>query len=209
LQREHLGPAIGDELAKEYGEARAAYLALKQNFESLGDYEAASWSYIKERKMEKACSAPWRVRRGSRGGKSDDTAETRRPGERWRMWRSLAKHTLKWLSDWVVEVVCNYGEGPWRTVATMLLVFGFFTGIYWITGAAGTVEQTPDGPQFSAARNLGDLAVFSLGAFAAIDPGQLEPRAAWVHILMGVEALLGIGLTGLLGFVLGNRIRRG
>jgi hypothetical protein len=36
----------------------------------------------------------------------------------------------------------------------------------------------------------------------------LQPRNEEVHFLTGAQALLGIGLTGLLGFVFGNRIRR-
>ena len=36
----------------------------------------------------------------------------------------------------------------------------------------------------------------------------LEPRNEAVYVLTGLEAVLCIALTGLLGFVLGNRIRR-
>ena len=36
----------------------------------------------------------------------------------------------------------------------------------------------------------------------------LQPRDHFVHFLTGVQALFGISLTGLLGFVVGNRIRR-
>jgi hypothetical protein len=36
----------------------------------------------------------------------------------------------------------------------------------------------------------------------------VEPRSEAVHLLTGFQASLGIALTGLLGFVLGNRIRR-
>ena len=36
----------------------------------------------------------------------------------------------------------------------------------------------------------------------------LQPRDEYVYFLSGAQALLGISMTGLLGFVLGNRIRR-
>jgi hypothetical protein len=36
----------------------------------------------------------------------------------------------------------------------------------------------------------------------------LHPRNALVSLLAGLQSLLGIGLTGLLGFVVGNRLRR-
>jgi len=57
-------------------------------------------------------------------------------------------------------------------------------------------------------RNLKDLAIFGLGAFVTMDPKGLQAREDWVQLLAGLEGLLGISLTGLLGFVLGNRIRR-
>jgi hypothetical protein len=55
-----------------------------------------------------------------------------------------------------------------------------------------------------------DLATFSLLTMAQLDTGQagLEPGNQFVYLLSGVEALLTIFLTGLVGFVVGNRIRR-
>ncbi len=83
LRREHLGPAIGDELAAKgrarhsstFHSAREAYMTLKTNFDSIGRYDDASWAYVKEQQMEKAMHFPttpghrWirrRVRRGHR-----------------------------------------------------------------------------------------------------------------------------------------------
>jgi len=57
LSKRQLGRKIGDEQAGEYREARDAYLALKQNFEDLGDYDVSSWAYIKERR--RYCQMLW------------------------------------------------------------------------------------------------------------------------------------------------------
>ena len=38
--------------------------------------------------------------------------------------------------------------------------------------------------------------------------GMLGPRGQWVMILAGVQSMLALALTGLFGFVIGNRIRR-
>jgi pentapeptide repeat protein len=67
LWREQFGEdaLIGEELqAKEpsgdrayrYRRAKQGYLALKQNFDDLGDYDAVNWAYRKERRMRK-CEA--------------------------------------------------------------------------------------------------------------------------------------------------------
>ena len=54
------------------------------------------------------------------------------------------------------------------------------------------------------------MAAFSLSVMTTVGTldGELRPRSEWVSLLAGIQALLGIGLTGLLGFVIGNRIRR-
>ena len=211
LERKQLGPALGDELAGEYPEARYAYLALKQNFEGLGDYDAASWSYIKERQMEKACNAPRRARRiygpHELGDRPGFLGGSNLPGYHPKVWWFFVKHTWKWLTDWLVELICGYGERPWRTLVTMGVVFAVFLGVYWLSWAVVRVDPMPGGTPVPT-RKLQDLIVFGLGAFTTMDPKGLEPRALWVQIVVAIEALLGIGLTGLLGFVVGNRIRR-
>ena len=208
LNREQLGRAIEEELPGEYRKARETYLALKRNFESLGDYEAASWSYIRERQMERACSAPWRARRFYGKEQLGDTSVRKVPIYRPRVWWFFVRHTARWLSDWPVEWVCGYGERPWRTVATMLVVFAASVATYWATWGVMKVVRTPETTTLVPTRNLMDLVIFSLGALTTMAPKGLEPRADWVQFIAGFEALLGIGLTGLLGFVLGNRIRR-
>ena len=208
LRREQLGAQIGEEQAQEYHRARDTYGALRTNFESLGDYEAASWAYIQGRRMEKACSAPWRARRFCYQEEPGDIPEAQLPWHHPRLWRFFLRHTMKWLSDWLVELICKYGESPWRTLATMVVVFAVFVVIYWATGAVVRVDESTGSITHMPTRNLKDLAIFGLGAFVTMDPKGLQAREDWVQLLAGLEGLLGISLTGLLGFVLGNRIRR-
>jgi hypothetical protein len=42
-----------------------------------------------------------------------------------------------------------------------------------------------------------------------MSPIDLEPTSDLVGLIAGLEAFLGVALTGLLGFVVGYRIRRG
>lgn len=205
LRREQLGESIWEEEQRLFGAARVTYLALKQNFDDLGDYEASSWAYVKERQMEKACSSPCLARKCHGRRELGETSSSHiRPAHDPRVWWFYIRHTRKWLSDWLVELVCKYGEGPWRTLATMAVVFVLFGAVYWSTWAVLKVE----GAQRIPTRNLFDIVIFSLGAFTTMNANTLEPAAPWVELVVGFEALLGIGLTGLLGFVWGNRIRR-
>jgi hypothetical protein len=59
-------------------------------------------------------------------------------------------------------------------------------------------------------RDPRDLAIFSLATITTVETHTvgLVPRAEWVLLLKGAETFLGIFLTGLLGFVTGNKIRR-
>jgi len=83
----------------------------------------------------------------------------------------------------------------------MLAVFLLFTLVY---GVAGAVVRSG-----AVTRNPLHLAVFSLSAMTTSNLSfDLRPRGEWASLLAGLQAMLGIGLTGLLGFVIGNRIRR-
>jgi hypothetical protein len=56
-------------------------------------------------------------------------------------------------------------------------------------------------------RNLIDNLLFSLGAMTTADVGRVQPYLPNIGFLMTLETLIGIALTGLVGFVLGNKLR--
>jgi len=49
---------------------------------------------------------------------------------------------------------------------------------------------------------------YALATFTTMQFGELRPACDWVRWASVLQAMLGIALTGLLGFVLGNKIRR-
>jgi hypothetical protein len=191
--QEQLGGALGEELAGEYEEARRGYLALERNFAELGDPDAASWAYRKKRRMQKL--ATWQQARAARAR---------------RHWRLAARLYAQYGSDQFVEWLCDYGESIGRVLASLVVVYGLFTLLYGLTGSVVRLEETPAGVVRVPTRNLLDLAVFSLLAMSTSGSPAvgLLPHNELVHLLTASEALLGIALTGLLGFVIGNRIRR-
>jgi uncharacterized protein YjbI with pentapeptide repeats len=221
LKREQLGPKIGDERAREYREARDAYLALKRNFEDLGDYEAASWSYIKERQMEKATKAPWRCReyygqeepfpRPVRGlfGKLWPNIRQWRYGVLpcWSplVWWFWFKYTLKWGGDWFVEGLCKYGESISRVLFWMAAALLGFAAYYGRIGGVLLVE--PNG-EIKIATSFWHYLVYSAGAFTTTGFARFQAVDDWVRLVTAIQAIVGIFLAGLLGFVAGNRIRR-
>jgi len=186
LRRAQIGGAIGEELASRFEEAANGYLSLEQNFSALGDGDAASWAYRKRRRMQKLTALQMAKQRKDQG------------------------HTKAALPFYgkagrfqIVEWVCDYGESAPRVLLSILSLFLLFTILYGITGAVVRVGLGPTrNPLHLAAYSL--LVMTTSGTSAA----GLQPRNEWVLLLSGIQAFLGIALTGLLGFVVGNRLRR-
>ena len=185
LRRGQIGGAIGEELAGQFDDAANGYLVLERNFADLGDGDSASWAYRRRRRMQKLTALQMaRLRRGQ--------GHT----------RAALPFYFKFGRFQFVEWLCDYGESPSRVLLTLVAVYLLFTLTYVATGAVAH-GTTPT-------RNPLDVASFSLSVMTTVGTldGNLRPRDEWVSLLAGLQALLGIGLTGLLGFVLGNRIRR-
>ena len=127
-------------------------------------------------------------------------------GRRWR--RALGRYA-QYASDQLVEWMCDYGESVPRVLGSLGAVYAAFTLIYALSGSVVRESGIPGGSGPVPTRNPAAVAIFSLLVMTTGSPeGGLAPRGDLTLLLMGVEAFLGIALTGLLGFVLGNRIRR-
>jgi uncharacterized protein YjbI with pentapeptide repeats len=193
LDQEQLGGAIGEEVTGDYGMARRGYLALERNFNELGDHDAARWAYRRRRRMEKR--EAWQKARAA-------GAERR--------WAAAALCTLKYACDQLVEVVCDYGESVSRVFGTLVVVYVLFVLLYGLTGAVLRAEKGSVGEVTTPTCDPADLALFSLASMTSPGnpPDYLKPRNEVAYLLAGVQTLLSIFLTGLMGFVAGNRIRR-
>jgi uncharacterized protein YjbI with pentapeptide repeats len=192
LRSEQLGGMIGEELAGEFGEARKGYLALERAFQNLGDPDAASWAYRRRRRTQKHEAL----------GRARDELAARR-------WRAAARHYAQYTSDQSVEWLCDYGESVPRVLTSLLALYLVFTVVYGVTGSVVREEQTQSGIVSATTRAPADLAIFSLLAMTTGSIGiRLLPRGDLALTLVGIHVFLGVALIGLLGFVLGNRIRR-
>jgi len=219
MDRAALGTDIGEESAGDYYAARDAYLRLKQNFDDLGDYTASSWAYCKERRMEKKSKAPWRCRRYY-GCEEPFPRPVRElfsrlwpnireygllPRRSPLVWWFCVKYMLKWLADWFVELLCDYGECFWQVLLWMFVsLFGFAT--YY--GRIGGVWLVESNGAAKVATSFWHYLVYSAGAFTTTGFARFQPADDWVRMVTAIQAIVGIFLAGLLGFVAGNRIRR-
>jgi hypothetical protein len=169
-----------------FWQASKIYRGLKTTFDSNGLYGNASWAYRRARKMEKHL-AKYHAREAYKT----------------KQWHIFLKNSLKWLSDTVVEAVSDYGESPWRVLLWINIIWIGFAVIYGLF--SGVVNDAG-----VATSNAMDLLAFSLGTMTTLVPEGLSANnnIELMRFLMPFEVLLGIALTGLFGFVLGNRINR-
>ena len=186
-------------LATRFLLAEQTYLALKKVFLNQGEYEQASWAYIKERQMERMTH--WPPSR-AQSCYSDEWDGVARSGLK-RQLHLLAfsvRHLYRYILDWIAEVTCGYGEHPLRTVWWALATISVFPVFYWLSAGVETVNGVPMG--------WIDYLNYSLGAFSTIGFSNFVTINSLAQTLTSIEALLGIAILALLMFTLGNRISR-
>ena len=188
LRVEQLGGAVGEEVAGAFEEAQASYLALEQNWKSLGSHGEASWAY----------------KRGRRMGRRHAGAQAR-AAWRARDWRALSRHGYRTVADHFVEWLCDYGESLSRIIRAFGLAIVLFAVAYGLTG--GLLRDTPE---HEATYNPLDLLSYSALNMLTANPPEigLKPIGRVTNLFVGIEGAVGIILMGLFGFVLGNRMRR-
>lgn len=168
------------------------YRSLKVNWISIGNAQDASWAYVRERRSERAMRAPWR--------RAQFVHNSRRSLWLQRVIRPFhwTVDTLYWLSSWLADLTCGYGEHPWNALAVSLFIIVVFPLFYQVAGGI----QTQLSPSFL------DYWIYSLHSFTTIGASNYQAVNWQTDLLTGIESALGITLFALLMFSLGNRISR-
>lgn len=193
LRVEQFGGAIGEEVAGQWAAARQGYLDLEQNFRGLGDAESASWCYRRARSMGKR----------SHGASARQAIQARD-------WRGALRNTASWASDTFVEWLCNYGDSIPRVVRAYGVALLAFAAYYLVTGSL--LRPMPSGAEtlWVPTRDVVDVLSFSfLNQITSTTPDLgLKLASRSIYVVGSLQYVVGVVLIGLLGFVLGNRIRR-
>ncbi|AWN34576.1 pentapeptide repeat-containing protein [Methylobacterium radiodurans] len=187
MRVDQLGGAVGEEVAGVYEAAQASYLALEQNWRSIGSQDAASWAYKRGRRMG----------RMQAGVQARAAWKARAP-------RALLQHGYRWVADRFVEWLCDYGESLSRIARAFAIVILVFGVLYGLTG--GMILEG----EGRATYNPLDLMSYSALNMMTANPPEIgiKPTGRIANLLVGVQGAAGIILMGLFGFVLGNRLRR-
>jgi uncharacterized protein YjbI with pentapeptide repeats len=173
LTQEKLGSGIGEEQEREYGRAASAYLALYRLFRQSISPSAASWAYVKARQMGRKATSPWHAH------------------------PRFGRHTFQWMTDWLAEISCGYGERPGRPLAWSVLALFLFPLLYRISG--GVVS----GGQGSS--SWLELVTYSLATFATLKLDDYRAITVPAQLLTSVQGLLGLALLGLALYAFGRQ----
>ena len=119
-----------------------------------------------------------------------------------------ARHSLKWLVDEIAELSCSYGQSIGRTILTIVLTMLFFGLFYLIANATTGGTAIVRVENSAEPLTIIDYMIFTFGALANSIPQRFHVVSSLVEVMMSLQTLIGIILTGLLGFILGNRINR-
>lgn len=182
-------PASGDIAAavrRRRMRAAETYRRLSGIWTSSGQFDDATFAYVRSKELERehlASTVRARLQRRHPAG----------PAER-ASWRDLGRYLALSLARWT----CNYGDSLGR-IALLVLALVLVPGTVYAlagavrTGSGATVHSWATSVLFSLERITGS--------------STLHPATRGVELLGGLQTLSGIGLIGLFGFVLGNKIR--
>ena len=196
LDPKSLGGNVVQELGGRYDEARYIYLALKDNFRSIGAYDGAGWAYIKERTMERKMLSPLNASRCYHEDLPDPSEAALRRA--YRLVKFFAKYAWKWAKSWLMGAIWGYGQRPEYALRVALVTIAVFAVLFrWI----GKIETDP-----VRSLTLWDYFVYSLSGFTIYGFSDMKPADTLTAILTTAETLMGIGTLAIFTSALGQRI---
>lgn len=185
---------------KTYHHARETCLAIAGALQGQGHYDDAAEIRIIGMRCHRTTKSPvLRFREGSKG------------------LTSILHYSWKWISLYLADALCVYGESISRVLFWMIcLLFVITPAIISMAGGLSWLKASEQVEIFASIQDgtLKQLyvylqyVIYSLDTLTTADFSPLEPRNDIVRLFSGLLALAGIFLAGLLGFVTGNRIRR-
>lgn len=211
-----LGKHIKQEREGNYLDAQSIYLALKENFQSIGLYDAASWAYVRERVTERFTFAPWRAMEYYGPKRSDVPGalhNTTQPiaskatlsqrvrkvqifVEQLRFWVTH-NYWWKWLTGLAQEWVWGYGQRPARVINVCLVIIPLFALIYHIDGGIQSSGRPLD---------LKELIVYSLATFTTSTIPDVSPVSTSAQVWSSLEGIFGVTTLALFTTALAQRM---
>jgi|GEM_PF-1889476 len=179
-----------------YEDARGAYLALKNNFASIGEHRQASWAAYKEKDMERRLLWLHLRLRSYRGI------------------LALQKR-LEYCGYIFFDRAFQYGENPWRLVWWAIAVIIVSALLYPLSGIALSAKVGDPGSVLTywgfaspgeLVRGLLICLYLSAVSFTTLGYGDWVPVGRLAHVLGSGEALTAMLFFGLFVWTLGRKV---
>ena len=215
IKKDQIENHILQEKEKKFSEAKEIYLLLKNNYHSIGQYEDESWTFTKEKEMErKSLSFPYYKK----------TLKTDDKNEKFTILKWIKKGDfIKWIILGFSNIIYGYGEKPWNVIRTAIIIILLFGLSFSLIGIAnpeiielnGTAIQQNSGNiidltfkgllENNVIRNFPDSLYFSTITFTTLGYGDFRPLEGWGRILAGSEAFIGAFMMALFVYTFARR----
>lgn len=171
-------------------ELRVTYLKAREGASQIGANEAASKLYRHEKRYQRKLLF------------QEATAENQRL-------KSRLDNSLRWGSNWLLNLSSGYGEKPAYTVMFSLGLIAAFSIVYekWgsILNESLTVQLPISGIEFTISEQL----IFSFQAFVNFLPGPpIQSAPSSLRLISSLETLTGAFVIALFVFTLTRALRR-
>ena len=166
-------------LAEDY---KVSYMTVKNHFIQSGQYDDASWAAFRERTLERI------------GLYKETKLESIKDLFSWNLWKSA----FRWSRSMLMNLLCGYGEKPWKAVlSSTLIIVGFF--IFYLFKEY--IKANP--PEVL---RWWDYLYFSIVTFTTLGYGDIRPLAApWARMVASGEAFIGAFMIALFVWTLARK----
>lgn len=172
-------------LRERHREAAAVWRSLMAHWQNKGRLRDSGWAYVQARRNELRAASPRARWAESAGGPTSQRIT------------DVVVATIRWLPEWLAGACSGFGESMARVLGSFVVL------VLVMSGCLLAADVYVDGDPVDR-WDEGVLVAFQTLTSTLPDGIELSQGAQWIAAA-GTGA--GIVLLGLLGFVLGNRIR--
>ncbi len=212
MERDQIENHILQEKKKEFSQAKKIYLLLKNNFDSIGQYEDESWAFTKERDMERMSKSFYLLLNKYKNNslfkkilkQSNLLKRIIIKSKIFSKWL-FSKKAITWFNLSFSDFIYRYGENPWRVIRFASIVIFLFAIILNISGIVNSdrtnliIEfiKESQGDEYTL-KYLGPILgnflnclYFSVVTFTTLGYGDFQPAAGLSRFFVSLESLIG------------------
>ncbi len=226
IKKSQIENHILQEKKKKFTKAQEIYLLLKNNFHSIGQYKDESWSYTKERDMERMSQSFYlflnKYKKYSSFEKilmkSNVLKRVIIKTKIFSKWL-FSKKAFEWIHLAFSNFIYQYGESPRRVIRFALIIIFLFAFILNFSGIVNSdrtnmiIEfiKKSQGDEYTLGYlgpilgNFLDCLYFSVVTFTTLGYGDFQPAVGASRFFVSVESIVGAFTMALFVYTFARR----